>query len=64
MAKEKIYKVGLADPRSGKERALGLVNRVVQGFAQAPVRKYDDSPSVMAKKKAAGKGKAAPKARK
>lgn len=31
------------------------MNRVVQGFAQAPVRRYDDSPSVMAKKKSAGK---------
>lgn len=61
---EKIYKVGLADPRSGKERALGLVNRVVQGFAQAPVRRYDDSPSVMAKKKAAGKKAPAKKTKK
>lgn len=57
-SKEKIYKVGLADPRSGPERAIALVNRVVQGFSQAPVRKYDDSPTKMAQNRKAGKGKA------
>jgi hypothetical protein len=51
MAKERIYRMGLADPRSGSERVVGLINRVVTGQGKAPVRQYDDSPTQMAKNK-------------
>lgn len=57
MAQEKIKRVKLADPRSGGATAFDMVNRVVQGFANAPVRRWDDSPTEMAKKRSAGKGK-------
>ena len=46
---EKIYRAGLADPRSGVERAAGLVNRALSGNRKSPGRAYDDSPSQMAK---------------
>lgn len=53
--KERIYRQGLADPRSGAERGAervaGLVNRVASGNKAATVRRYDDSPSQMAKAK-------------
>ena len=55
--KERIYRVGLADPRTGPERIAGLVNRAVTVGRKAPVRSYDDSPSVMARKKAATRKK-------
>lgn len=48
-SKERIYRVGLADPRTGAERLAGLVNRAVSGNRKAPVRQYDDSAAVMAK---------------
>lgn len=54
--KERVYKVGLADPRSGKERLAGLVNRALSGNRKSPGRAYDDSPSQMAKKRSASKG--------
>lgn len=54
---EKVKKVKLGDPRSAGATALDMANRVIQGYSKAPVRMYDDSPSTMAKKRAAGKGK-------
>lgn len=51
--KEKVYRLGLADPRSGAERVAGAINRVASGNRKAPVRKYDDSPTTMAKNRAA-----------
>lgn len=56
MAKERVYKAGLADPRSGSERIAGLVNRVASGNRKSPVRQYDDSPTQMAKNRTASKG--------
>lgn len=50
-SKERIYRAGLADPRGGAERIAGLVNRVASGNKNAPVRRYDDSPSQVAKSK-------------
>lgn len=55
--KERIYKQGLADPRSGAERAAGLVNRALSGNRKAPGRAYDDSPAQMARNKAASRRK-------
>lgn len=52
---ERIYRQGLADPRSGSERLAGTVNRAVQVDRKSPVRRYDDSPAVMAKNRAAVK---------
>lgn len=52
---ERIYKQGLADPRGGVERAVGLANRAVQVDRKAPVRRYDDDPATMAKNRAAVK---------
>lgn len=49
--KERVYRAGLADPRSGAERVAGLVNRVASGNKAATVRRYDDSPTQMAKAK-------------
>lgn len=47
---EKVFKQGLGDPRGAAERTAGLVNRALQ---KAPaVRRYDDSPTVMARNKA------------
>lgn len=51
--KEKMSRLGLADPRSGGERLAGLINRVASGNRKSPVRKYDDSPTVMAQKRKA-----------
>lgn len=48
--KERVYKSGLADPRSGAERVAGLINRAATG--NKAVRRYDDSPTQMAKAKA------------
>lgn len=53
--KEKVYRQGLADPRSGGERIAAALNRVASGNRKAPVRQYDDSPSQMAKNKGARK---------
>ncbi len=66
MAKEKIYKLGMADPRSGAERIAGMVNRVASGNRKSPVRNYDDSPAQMAAKRKASAptGKSAPKRKK
>jgi len=66
MAKEKMSRLGLADPRSGAERVAGLVNRVASGNRKSPVRKYDDTPAQMAAKRKASAptGKAAPKRKK
>lgn len=68
MAKrEKIYKAGLADPRSGAERFAGMFNRVASGNKNSPMRYYDDSPSEMAAKRKASKpvnNKPAPKRKK
>lgn len=50
--KERIYKAGGSDPRTGSERVAGLVNRALTGQRKAPGRSYDDSPSQMAKAKA------------
>jgi len=55
--KENIYRMGMADPRTGPERLAGVVNRVVQGYRNAPIRSYDDSPTQMAITRKAGKGK-------
>lgn len=52
---ERVYKLGLADPRTGPERVAGTVNRAVQVDRKSPVRRYDDSPAVMAKNRAAVK---------
>lgn len=54
---EKIKRVKLGDPRSGGQTAFDIVNRHIQGYSKAPVRQWDDSPSQMAKKRSAGKGK-------
>lgn len=67
MPKEKIYKVGLADPRSGASRVAGLINRVASGNAKSPVRRWDDTPSQMAAKRKASApvyNKPAPKRKK
>lgn len=67
MAKEKIYKLGGSDPRSGMERLAGLVNRVASGNRKSPVRKWDDSPTQMAQKRKASapvNNKPAPKRKK
>lgn len=50
-----VWKQGLADPRTGEERIAGLVNRVLSGNANAPVRKWDDSPAKMAENRAKSK---------
>lgn len=49
--KERVYRAGLADPRGGAERVAGLINRVASGNKSSAVRRYDDSPSQMAKAK-------------
>lgn len=61
--KEKIYKAGLADPRSGGERLAGLINRVASGNRKSPVRLWDDTPTQMAQKRKASAptGKPTPK---
>ena len=51
--KERINRVGLADPRTGGERAAALINRVASGNRKAPVRKWDDTPAERAAKKRA-----------
>lgn len=53
--KERVYRQGLADPRQGAERIAGLINRAASGNRKAPVRQYDDSPSVMAKNRGSSK---------
>lgn len=50
MPREKIYKVGGADPRSGAERLYGLVNKGLSGI-KGQNRQYDDDPTTMAKNK-------------
>lgn len=55
--KERIYKAGLGDPRTGPERIAGVVNRALSGNRKAPGRAYDDSPTVMARNKAASRKK-------
>lgn len=55
--KETIKRLGLADPRTGPERVTGLVNRVLSGNKNAPVRRYDDTPAQMAAKRGASKKK-------
>lgn len=65
--KEKIYKAGLGDPRSGPERLVGLFNRVASGNKNSPARYYDDTPEQMAAKRKASKpvvNKPAPKRKK
>lgn len=51
LRREKIYKQGLADPRSGPERLAGMVHRVLSGNRKSPVRKYDDDPMTMRRNK-------------
>lgn len=46
----RLYKAGLADPRTGAERFAGLIHRVVSGNKTAPVRWYDDTPEQRRKK--------------
>lgn len=53
--KERISRLGLADPRTGSERIAGMVNRVFQGAHAG--RKYDDSPSEMARRRKLDKKK-------
>lgn len=53
--KESVYRAGMADPRSGVERISGLINRVASGNRKAPVRRYDDSPTTMAKNRRASR---------
>ena len=53
--KERVYRSGMADPRSGAERIAGMINRVASGNRKAPVRQYDDSPTTMAKNRRASK---------
>lgn len=55
--KEKVYKAGLADPRTGGERIAGLVNRALSGNRKSPGRSYDDSPAQVARNKAASRKK-------
>lgn len=47
----RLYKAGLADPRTGPERIMGLLNRVASGNRNAPVRSWDDTPEERRKKK-------------
>ena len=53
--REKVYKQGLGDPRTGPERVAGLINRAATQGRKAPVRQYDDSPATMRKNRAASK---------
>lgn len=55
VGKERVYRAGMADPRSGPERIAGMINRVASGNRKAPVRQYDDSPSKMAKNRKASR---------
>lgn len=61
---EKIHRLGLADPRSGKERLAAAVNRVTSGNRKSPVRKFDDSPEELRRKIAASKKPVATKKKK
>lgn len=55
-SKERIHRVGLGDPRSGMERLAGVINRGVQPKSlKKQDRRYDDSPSKMARNRAAAK---------
>ena len=43
--KEKIYRAGLEDPRTGINRVLDLANRALTGNAKSPARNWDDTPA-------------------
>jgi hypothetical protein len=49
-AKERTYKAGGSDPRTGPERLAGVINK---GLARSALKKqdrnYDDTPAKMAK---------------
>jgi len=53
--KERIYRLGLADPRTGAERIAATINRVASGNRKAPVRQYDDTLMQMARNRGARK---------
>lgn len=47
---ERLHRIGLADPRTGRERLAGVINRAVQpASVRRQDRRYDDSPSKMAR---------------
>lgn len=51
--RERIHRVGLGDPRTGRERIAGVINRAVQPKGiRDQNRRYDDSPTKMAKNQA------------
>lgn len=65
--KEKIYRQGLADPRSGPDRVMDLANRALTGNFRSPARAWDDNPKQQRKAvaaSAAARGKAKAKAKK
>ncbi len=48
--KERVYRLGMADPRSGPERIMGMVNKAFANkVAKKQHRSYDDSPEQMRK---------------
>lgn len=54
MPQKKIYKLGGADPRRPAERIAGMINRAAQPKAiRQQNRQWDDSPTKMAKNRAA-----------
>jgi hypothetical protein len=44
---DRVYRLGMADPRSAPERVAALVNRAFSG-KKKQTRKYDDDPTTMA----------------
>lgn len=53
--REKVYRLGLTDPRSGPERVAAIVNRVASGNRKSPVRFWEDNENTMAKKRKSSK---------
>lgn len=50
MPSKRIFKQGLADPRTGPERIIGLVNKALASpTTKKQGRRYDDSPSKRAR---------------
>lgn len=44
--KERVYRLGLADPRTGAERFMGLLSKAVSPVGYQN-RKWDDDPQVV-----------------